>query len=108
MGRAMSEPIKVTQEFLDEFQELCGLIGLQPDEVEDLRRVIRADFESGRRWVAMTLWVRRYCLKKWGRLPTVDECREVLGPDADPGWFQREGILILAGRCAGKEKFPIQ
>src|SRR3546814_14241375 len=77
MGRAMSEPIKVTQEFLDEFQELCGLIGLQPDEVEDLRRVIRADFESGRRWVAMTLWVRRYCLKKWGRLPTVDECRQI-------------------------------
>ena len=102
----MSNAIPVTPQFLADWKELCGYVGLEGREEQEMRAVVRADFEVGRHWVELGLWVHRYCRQKWGRLPTVDECRLVLGDAADPAWFEREGILVLAGRCAGAEKFP--
>lgn len=101
----MAGRIKVPANFAADFAEYCRLSGLDqyPDDVEELRAAIRADLDAGMEFVSWSLFVYRYCHAKWGRLPTVDECREVLGPDADPRWFNREGILILAQRCAVKD-----
>lgn len=104
----MAKTVKVPAQFAADFEEYCRLSGLyeDPADLEEVRAAIRSNLTHGMEFVRRSLWVYRYCHAKWGRLPTVDECREALGPDADPVWFQREGILILAGRCAIRDGVP--
>lgn len=101
--------ITVPAQFLRDFDEFCQLSGIaqDPEDERDLRDFIRRHPEDGMKWVRRSLQVHRYCQQKWGREPTVDECRAVLGQDADPQWFRTMGILMLAGICARRENFPL-
>lgn len=100
----MAARITVPTSFPGDFEFLCGKMGLDRHEQQDLREQVRADFAIVGAWVVETAAVYRFCDATWGELPTPELCRGYLASNrwwpADDTIFTRMGVMLLARLCA--------
>jgi hypothetical protein len=106
----MAAQITVPKGFKSDFDLVCDRLSATPEEIEDIRQKVRADFEDWGRVVQRMAAIWRYVDRVWasflggvGVLPSREQCetciRAMAWMPADPILFDRLEHIELVELC---------
>jgi hypothetical protein len=95
--------IVVPKSFVDDFNFVMAHYGVIGCDSDDIRKSVRAHFNTDSVWVTETAALLRWMTATWRGMPTPDLCRGYMAAcrhwPADDTVFQRWGILLLVREC---------